>query len=248
MKKKTFEGYNFIFDLDNTCCECAIYYDNCYDQFVSEVSQRTGVPAIIAKDILKAVDLYSIKIDGFGRHRFPKSFQAASLAIDVLMDKKPSVKDAKKAWKIGNSVFTAPYQLYPGVFDMLKELKKLGANLFLVTKGDFEVQQYKIKKNKLHKIFDSNKIYIDVIKNEAHFNKVIDDYKLDKNKTIVIGDSLKDDIIGATKAGLRSIFISGQANHGWGYEDEDGKPTKTIEKVTDLMEIIYPMIGVPIPV
>lgn len=230
--------YALIFDLDNTLVECSEYYASAKRQFAVLVSDKTGISQDVALSILDAIDAESIKIDGFGKTRFPKSFKAASLAIDVLMGVPLNQTRASKAWTIGNSVFNAEYPLYPGAWEMLENAKNLGFNLFLCTKGDTTVQMKKVKKNNLHKIFPKGHIYIDVVKNETHFQKIINAHGLNPAKVVVIGDSIKDDIGSANKVGLTSVHISKQQVGGWGYENEENHPTFSLDYIRDLNEVL----------
>lgn len=234
--------WSLIFDLDNTLVECAEYYASAKRDFATLMCQKTGIPQDIAQGILEAIDAQSIKIDGFGRSRFPKSFQAASVAVDVLTGHPINSTRAKKAWSIGDSVFTAPYTLYPGALEALVKAKAMGFDLFLCTKGDSQVQLRKITKNKLNTVFPKGHIYIDVIKNHTHFTKIVQTHALDPLKTIVVGDSIKDDIGSANKAGLMSIFVSGQAVGGWTYENESYTPTHKINTINELVDLLATII------
>jgi FMN phosphatase YigB (HAD superfamily) len=227
-----------IFDLDNTLIRCSEYYADAKNGFAMMMCEKTGISQDIALGILEALDAQSIKIDGFGRSRFPKSFQAASVAIDVLMGKEPSKTRAKKAWSLGNSVFTAPYTLYDDAFSALEEIKGMGFEMFICTKGDPQVQAKKIRINKLHTIFPESHIYIDTVKNSTHFLRIIKEHNLFPPDTVVVGDSLKDDIGSAHKASLRSVHVSGQSVHGWSYEDENHTPTWTIERMGQLPALL----------
>lgn len=227
-----------IFDLDNTLVRCSEYYADAKNGFAMLMCENTGISQDIALGILEALDAQSIKIDGFGRSRFPKSFQAASVAIDVLMGKQPSKARAKKAWSLGNSVFTAPYTLYDDALPALEEIKLMGFEMFLCTKGDPQVQARKIRVNKLNKIFPESHIYIDTVKNSAHFLRIIKEHKLFPPDTICVGDSLKDDVGSAHKAGLRSIHVAGQQVEKWAYEDETHTPTWAIERMGQLPDLL----------
>lgn len=227
-----------LFDLDETLIRCNEYYVDTKRKFATMACQRTGISQDIALSILKTIDAESIKIDGFGKSRFPKSFSAASVAIDVLMGRTPSTTHAKKAWSLGNSVFTAKYPLYPGAWDALTKIKELGYNMFLCTKGDPRVQMKKIIKNKLNKIFPDGHIYIDVFKNETHFSKILKEHHLNKSKTIVIGDNLIDDIKSAEKLKLRSILVSNEQTNNEIGEEEKNKSTWQIENIADLPKLL----------
>jgi len=114
----------------------------------------------------------------------------------------------------------------------------MGFEMFICTKGDVQVQARKIRINKLNKIFPESHIYIDSTKNETHFLRIIKEHHLFPPDVIVVGDSMKDDILGANKASLRSIHISGQFEGNWSYEDEKGVPTWTIKQIGELPALL----------
>ena len=227
-----------LMDLDNSILQCSFYYIEAKSRFAMMACENTGISQDIALGILEALDAQSIKIDGFGRSRFPKSFQAASMAVDVLMGKEPSKSRAKKAWSIGNSVFSAPYPLYDGAWEALEEIKAMGFEMFICTKGDGQVQARKIRINKLNKIFPESHIYIDSTKNETHFLRIIKEHHLFPPDVIVVGDSIKDDIGSAIKASLRSVHISGQFEGSWSYENEQNTPTWSIQRIGELPALL----------
>lgn len=234
MTTENHSDWALIMDLDNTIVRCSEYYADAKNRFAMLVCEKTGISQDIALSVLDAIDLQSIRIDGFGRSRFPKSFQAASAAIDILVGKEPSKTRGRQAWVIGNSVFKAPYTLYAGAEKALLEIKDMGYKIFLCTKGDAQVQARKIRINGLQRIFPESHIYIDVVKNKDHFLKIIQEHNLDKDKTIAVGDSVKDDIGSAHRAGIKSILVSSQHEYGWAYENEENKPTLSIEDIKDL--------------
>ena len=223
-----------IFDLDNTIVRCSEYYADAKSRFAMLVCEKTGISQDIALSVLDAIDLQSIRIDGFGRSRFPKSFQAAAAAIDILVGKEPSKTRGRQAWVIGNSVFKAPYHLYSGALEALYAIKAMDYKMFLCTKGDAQVQARKIRINGLSKIFPESHIYIDVIKNKDHFLKIMKEHNLDPERTIAVGDSVKDDIGSAHRAGIKSILVSGQQVDSWAYENEENVPTVWIHNIKDL--------------
>lgn len=229
---------NIIFDLDNTLVRCSEYYLAAYDKFANLVSTRTGIDPKIAMEIVKAVDLSGIKIDGFGRTRFPKSFEATSLVCDVLMDKQLDLNAAEESWNIGNDVFEAPYPLYDGVWDALLHIKREDYGMFICTKGDPHVQRRKLVINNLFDIFDEKHVYIDVFKTPEHFLRIIDEQDLDPDETICVGDSLKDDIGSAHKAGLKAVWVEEHQNKGWAYESEEHTPEWIIPTVRELPRLL----------
>jgi len=125
-------------------------------------------------------------------------------------------------------------EAYDGVVVMLKLLKD-NYLLSIVTNGLKEVQRPRMDLVQITTYFDSI-----IVSDEIGFNKPETAYfefafnsldkEFDKNKVLVVGDSLRSDIAGANNFGLQSCWISnGKVN------DTDIVPDHTIEKVVGLL-------------
>jgi len=141
MKRKA-----IIFDLDNTIVSCSEYYINAKHRFADLMSLETGISQNSALEILNIIDLQNLKMRGVVRSRYPQSFEAACAAVEILMGKQHSKQRTLKSWRIGNSVFRAPYPLLELAWETLETLKRSGYEMFICTKGDSQVQLRKIKK------------------------------------------------------------------------------------------------------
>lgn len=226
-----------IFDLDNTLVRCSEYYLDVKHRFADMASKETGIIQAAALEILDSIDLQNLKMKGVVRSRYPQSFAAASAAIDVMMGLEISQSRMKKAWRIGDSVFRAPYTIYPGVYSALEEIRDMGIKMFVCTKGDSRVQLRKIKKNKLDKLFSPGHIYIDTTKTAEHFRNIMAEHRLSSLSTMEVGDSLKDDVGTAKEVCLVSVHVTGQQLK-WAYEDEIHVPAEQISSVVELPALI----------
>jgi putative hydrolase of the HAD superfamily len=199
---------NLVLDLDDTIIHCGIYYDECRKKFVNATKHRTGLPERLINDVLLSIDKSSATLpDGFDKERFPRSFEAASVALDVIAGLAVDTDAGEDAYYIGASVFHSDFELIEGSYKTLQLYKNAGFEMFLLTKGPDDVQQRKIDKHRLTDIFSPDHIYIDIYKTKDHFERILTDHQLNKNETVMIGDSLKDDIKSAYEAGVRGIFI-----------------------------------------
>jgi HAD superfamily hydrolase (TIGR01549 family) len=229
---------NLLFDLDNTLVDCSIYYVECQEKFATFSHERLGVTRELALRVLKDIDVACTTLEhGFSRIRFPRSFEAASAALDIITGHPIDTDAAAQAHMLGDSVFDAPYPVYDGVIDMLEELQH-DFNLFVVTKGDFKVQLRKLQINGLDKYFTKDRQYIISKKTAETYKQVVEDHNLTPSETLVIGDSLKDDIGSGLRAGLDTAWVRAGANLGWAYENEQNEPTYIVEQVTDLPSIV----------
>lgn len=235
---------NFIFDLDNTLCECSKYYLDRQDMLAKMNSRRTGLPYEVCSKLFKAIDLACTDLpDGFLAHRFPRSFQAASIACDVAVGMVPDLEAASEAYTLGEGVFKDPYELFDGVEKTLEFLLQQDCRLLMCTKGDPEVQKSKIIINQLDRFFTFEDVFIVPKKTPDTIRQIVEWRGLDPENTCFIGDSLRDDIASANEAGITSIHITGAENTSWAYEQNhkhiqaDMVLTNVLELMTDYNEL-----------
>lgn len=207
-----------IFDLDNTLIECGQHYLDAQDEFVRQVTARTGLDGDLVLKVLQKIDVECSSLpDGFSRYRFPRSFKAAALALDAIASIAPSMEFADSMYAVGDAVFTAEYPIYPGVRELLMELRLSGYRLGLITKGDPQVQNWKIDKHDLRPYFEHVNVVLN--KNPDVFAGMVELFDVPAASVWVVGDSLKDDIGPAKHIGCRTIEINSKTGR-WGYENE----------------------------
>lgn len=123
---------------------------------------------------------------------------------------------------------------YEGVIDMLATLKN-NYLLSIVTNGLKEAQRPRMDLVQITEYFDSIVVSDEIghTKPSAEYFETavnsIDD-KIDKHEILVVGDSLKSDILGANNYGLQSCWVNnGKIN------DTNTIPKYTIERAIDLI-------------
>lgn len=224
-----------LWDMDGTINRCAEYYMKCTEDFVTYKHHRTGLPKEVLHELVSKIDLASTKLPrAFTRARFPKSFEAASLAADVLAHREPNIHEAKIGHDIGDAVFSAEYRLYDGAKEVLHQYKQSGWTMVLVTKGDTEVQLYKIQKNGLADYFEHQHIVEE--KTTDVFAEILAMSETDPASSWMVGDSLKDDIAPTKALGLKTVHITG--GHSWEYNNHDVLPDHTVASIKELTDII----------
>jgi hypothetical protein len=105
--------------------------------------------------------------------------------------------------------------------------------MFILTKGDDKVQRDKITLNKLEELFGWSNIHIVDRKGEAEMREVLAAHHLNPNETIMIGDSLKDDIGSALKCGMDCMHIE-LGGIEWDYNKTTDRPTYKATTVLSL--------------
>lgn len=124
--------------------------------------------------------------------------------------------------------------LFPDALEILQYLTNRSYHLHLITNGFEKTQHSKLKYSGLDKYFK------EVITSEASSslkpNKEIFHYAFEKTgarpeESIMLGDSLEVDIIGAMKAGIDQVFINHQNI------TTDIRPTYTVTSLKELEKI-----------
>lgn len=126
--------------------------------------------------------------------------------------------------------------VFPYTYEILDYLKNKNYPLFLITNGFETIQTKKLANSKLDKYFDY--MITSEASNSLKPNKEIFEYALANTKatiaeSIMIGDNLDADILGAQNVGIDTVF----ANH---IQVDAGTivPTYTIKHLQELEEIL----------
>lgn len=101
-------------------------------------------------------------------------------------------------------------KLYDGAVELLQFLKENGKKVYLLSNAQRIFTEYEMRSLGIYDMFD--KVYISsdfrCKKPDIDFyNALLNEEKLDKNKTIMIGNDSRCDIEGAANAGLDSFYI-----------------------------------------
>ncbi len=124
--------------------------------------------------------------------------------------------------------------LFPYSIEILEYLTSKNYRLHLITNGFEDVQHKKLTHSRIKKYFEE--VITSEVSNSLKPHKDIFEYALKaagagKEESIMLGDDLEADIIGAYKAGLDQVFI----NHNG--KKPDFRPTYTVHSLKELEEI-----------
>lgn len=104
------------------------------------------------------------------------------------------------------------YDLLPGALESLKQLKKEGYPMYVVSNGEFHTQMSRLAGADITQYFEA--IYISEQTGSQKPNTKFFDYvfthspEIEKTKTLIIGDSISSDIKGAQNYGLDSCWFN----------------------------------------
>jgi phosphoglycolate phosphatase len=125
-------------------------------------------------------------------------------------------------------------RIYPGIDNLIKELKKRGDFLGVIT-SDFPITIYpEIKSYGLEDIF--NEILMDIYDKAGALNDLIKKRNLDPKDTFFIGDSTQE-IKAGKGAGIKTVAVT------WGFDKEKKLKTENpdflAKDINELEKILY---------
>jgi putative hydrolase of the HAD superfamily len=211
-----------LIDADDTLWENNIYFERAIARFISFLNHHEFSPERV-REVLNDVERECIVTHGYGLH----SFTHALVKTFERLSPRP-VTPELHAQIIGftHAITDHAIELLPDVIETLQYLKDRH-RLILVTKGAVAEQSGKVERSGVKKYFAEVEIVAE--KNTASYQRVVDQFNLDRNVTWMIGNSPKSDINPALAAGLHAVFIP----HGdtWILEHEELNPAPPQQKL-----------------
>ena len=121
--------------------------------------------------------------------------------------------------------------LFPNTHETLNALKEENFALHIITNGFTEAQVVKLKSNNLDQYFDLVLCSDTFGKNKPHpsiFNYALKQVNANAEESVMIGDDLKADILGAKNVGMRALLFDPELKQ---------KPKNNLEIISDLSQI-----------
>ncbi|MGY5351287.1 HAD family hydrolase [Wenyingzhuangia sp. IMCC45533] len=106
--------------------------------------------------------------------------------------------------EIGKTMLTKPIELLPGVVEVLKYLSPK-YKLIVLTKGDLLDQEKKLEKSGLLPYFHHIEVMSE--KNPENYQKILKRLDIDPIHFLMIGNSLKSDVLPVIKIGAKAIHV-----------------------------------------
>ncbi len=224
-----------LFDADNTL----LNFDKDENCALRKVMELYGVPVTeeniktyveINQGMWKALERGELTKPELKRTRFRKFFDAIGFETDADVFE-VNEKYLSLLGEGGNTL--------DGAVDLCRELKEEGYDLYIVTNGVANTQKNRLTRSGLLPYFTD--IFVSETVGHQKPKKEYFDYVLshiretDKEKIILVGDSLTSDIKGAMNAGLKSVWLNLKGQK----LPEEYKPDYMIEDVRDVRGILY---------
>lgn len=187
------------FDADDTLWVNEPHYTQAQDACEEILSHYLGEEVL--HDRLYEFERKNLEIFGYGVKGFVLSMIETAIELS-----KGRVKgeEIQKIIDIGKDMLARPIELLDGIGETLHNLSHT-YDLMVITKGDLFTQESKIARSGLAKYF--SKVEIVSEKKPDVYQEIVDRHKIDLNHFIMIGNSLKSDILPVCKIGGQAIHI-----------------------------------------
>ena len=124
-------------------------------------------------------------------------------------------KDIQKLLDLAKEMLSAEVELFDGVPQLLEFLSE-NYPLMMITKGDLFHQKRKLKSSGLTDFFQAVEVVSD--KTPDVYRQIMECYRIDPNRFLMVGNSLRSDVIPVLKLGGWAVYLSGHLS--WSHEDD----------------------------
>jgi putative hydrolase of the HAD superfamily len=221
------------FDADDTLWMNEEHYRETEDSFVAMME-----PWLTERETRKhlfAVEMENLGLYGYGAKGFTLSMISAANSIS---NEQADSALIGKIIELGKALIDAPMELLPGVSDVLETLHG-DYRMIVATKGDLLDQERKLKKSNLEDYFHHVEIMSD--KNPESYRKLVRHLDIKPEEFLMIGNSLKSDVVPVLDIGADAIHIPAQTT--WEHEHVADtsriQPYLTLDSFDDLIEVFY---------
>lgn len=196
------------FDADDTLWVNEPFFREAEEEFAALMESFMPRHSIIK-------EVYQTEIDnldkyGYGIKGFILSMIQTALRIS---DHKIPITFIDRILQIGYDMMEKPVEILPGVEEVLENLQD-DFRLVMATKGDLVDQEKKLKKSGLDHYFHHIEIMSE--KKVADFSKLIRHLDVEPLEFLMMGNSLKSDILPVLELGAHAIHIPFHTT--WEYE------------------------------
>ena len=218
------------FDADDTLWVSETHFHNMEKNFIKLMSPYMKPEDV--HDKLFKIEMQNINIFGYGVKGFTLSMIEAAIKISNGKVQNSEILDIINMCK---SLLTFPIEILQGVKKVL-EILKSNYKLIVTTKGDLLDQEKKLERSKLASYFHHIEIVSE--KHEENYIKLIKHLNIDPEEFLMIGNSLKSDILPVLNVGGDAVHVPFHIT--WEHEkvNDDQVKNKNYIKLNKIEDII----------
>lgn len=217
------------FDADDTLWDNEAFFRETENKFYALLEDFLPQHTV-ARELLQT-EVKNIELYGYGIKAFMLSMIETAIRIS---DETISVKVIEQIIGFGKELLGKPVVLLDNVEETLQTLKGK-YRLVMATKGDLLDQERKLKKSNLESYFHHIEIMSE--KKEADFQKLIRHLDIAPKEFLMVGNSLKSDVLPVLNLGGHGIHIPYHTT--WAHEKIDFEiEHENFRQLTHIKEIL----------
>lgn len=201
------------FDADDTLWVNEPYFQDVERQF-QELMSNYSEAQNLARELL-STESQNIELYGYGIKSFTLSMIETAIRVS---NGAANSAEIKGIIDLGKSLTEKEIELLDGVKDTLADLNGK-YQLVVATKGDLLDQERKLKRSGLAPLFDHVEIMSE--KGNDDYKSIIDRFNIEPSEFVMIGNSLKSDILPVLAIGGYAIHVPYHTT--WAHEKVDTK-------------------------
>lgn len=222
------------FDADDTLWPNQPHFDAVEAVFF-EMLAAHGDPAALHPR-LYAVQRRNLSLYGYGARSMTLSLIETAIELTGGTVTGPEIQ---RLLELGKDLLRFPIELLPGVAEVLPQLRQRGHHLLLLTKGDLFDQEAKLARSGLGPLFDHVEIVSE--KDAATYQRLLARYHATPTDFVMIGNSLKSDVLPVARLGYRAIHVPYHAT--WvhervGEEELAGVRFETVQRLAEVLALL----------
>ena len=196
------------FDADDTLWNNEHLYHRAKVEFCQLMARYAE--SQFAKDHLDEMEVRNISYYGYGIKSFALSMIEAAADVSAGQE---SENEIRRILTIIKGMLTAEVKFAEGAEETLAELTN-SYDLMLITKGDLYEQESKIERSGVARYFR----YLEIVgeKSDITYQRILDKYNLDPEGFLMVGNSLRSDILPVLRIGGQAVYIPNDQT--WSHE------------------------------
>lgn len=228
-----------LFDMDDTLIHCNKYFQQVIDRFTGRMTDwfaAEGIDPEAVKAKQLEIDIEGVTQQGFVETHFPESLVDTYRFFCSEYGVAEQSKRVDELAQLGRSVYQMEAEPYPHMKETLHRLSRDGHELHLYTGGVPSIQQGKISAAGLEPFFQ-DRIFIRQHKNTEALQQILDSRGFERNRTWMIGNSMRTDVLPALENGIHSIYVPAQMEWQFNVVDIKIKPVGAYLQLGSLREL-----------
>ncbi len=215
-------------DADDTLWENEPHFRRTEREFYALLTNKLSEQE--AEDKLFQTEMDNLDTFGYGAKSFTLSMIQTALET---LDGEEAARAVRKILELGKNLLTGPVVLLPGVRETLEKLSRT-YSLAVITKGDLLDQERKLAQSGLLPLFE--RVEIVSKKDTSVYRAVFQSWDVRPENILMVGNSLKSDVLPAIEAGAQGAWIPCADN--WRHEQAEEPENPPYLKINALPELL----------